>query len=100
MIAWLPSPSSGALEIGPISIHAYGLMIAPGGIAGGIAAAIYVARRRGIAPSALLDAGAPALPLSQAIGRWGNWWNQELFGGATKLPWALEIDDEHLPEGF
>jgi prolipoprotein diacylglyceryl transferase len=36
----------------------------------------------------------PGLPLAQAIGRWGNWFNQELFGGPTTLPWALEVSDE------
>ena len=40
---------------------------------------------------------APALPLAQAIGRWGNYFNQELYGRPTDLPWALEIDAEHLP---
>ena len=39
------------------------------------------------------DAVAPAIPLAQAIGRLGNWWNQELFGGPTSLPWGLEISD-------
>ena len=43
------------------------------------------------------DVGAPALPLAQAIGRWGNWWNQELFGRPTSLPWGLEIDRAHRP---
>ena len=43
---------------------------------------------------------APALPLAQAIRRWGNYFNQELFGGPTDLPWALEIDQEHLPPGY
>jgi prolipoprotein diacylglyceryl transferase len=38
-----------------------------------------------------MDAVAPGLLLAQGIGRWGNWWNQELYGGHTTLPWALEI---------
>ena len=38
-------------------------------------------------------------PLAQAIGRWGNWFNQELFGRPTDLPWGLEISDENLPPG-
>ena len=42
---------------------------------------------------------APAIPLAQAIGRWGNWFNQELYGRPTDLPWALEIDADHLPNG-
>jgi prolipoprotein diacylglyceryl transferase len=47
-----------------------------------------------------LDVCAPALPLAQAIGRWGNWFNQELFGRPTDLPWALKIDPEHRPARF
>src|SRR5690606_19081841 len=46
------------------------------------------------------DAVAPGLLVAQAIGRLGNWFNQELFGGETTLPWGLEIDDAHLPPGF
>ena len=49
---------------------------------------------------AMLDAVAPALPLAQAIGRWGNYFNQELFGRPTKLPWGLRIDLAHRPAGF
>src|SRR5207344_979087 len=47
-----------------------------------------------------LTAAAPTLPLAQAIGRWGNWWNQELFGRPTTLPWALRIDADKIPPGF
>lgn len=167
--ASIPSPSSGALTIGPLSIHAYGLMIAlgvitavwllgrrleskgqgtredasaiavwaviagvigsrlyhvatdwstfkhdlgripqlwrgglgiPGGILFGALAAVWAFRRRGIQPAVGLSAAAPALALAQAIGRWGNWWNQELFGKATTLPWGLRIDADHLPVGY
>ena len=160
-IASIPSPSSGALTIGPLSIHAYGLMIAlgviaavwllgrrlelsgagtredassiavwavvagvigarlyhvvtdwelfkhdlgripqiwrgglgiPGGILFGALVAMWAFKRRGVDPLVGLSAAAPALPLAQAIGRWGNWWNQELFGKPTTLPWALRID--------
>jgi prolipoprotein diacylglyceryl transferase len=169
VIASIPSPSSGSLEIGPLRLNAYGLMIALGaiaatwlmgrrlesrgwgtrddassiaiwavpagvvgarmyhvitdwerfngrfvdvfkiwkgglgiwgGIALGVAVGLYVARRRGLSVSNTLTAVAPALPLAQAIGRIGNWFNQELFGRATTLPWGLEIDDKHLPRGF
>lgn len=165
----LPSPSSGSLELGPLRLNAYGLMIALGAIAatwlvgrrlesrswgtrddassiavwavpaGVVGARIYhvvtdwerftdspvdvlkiwkgglgiwgglvlgtivglwVARRRGLDVPRMLTIVAPALPLAQAIGRWGNWFNQELFGRATTLPWGLEIDESNLPEGF
>jgi prolipoprotein diacylglyceryl transferase len=63
----------------------------PGGIAGGAVAAWVLARRRGISTAALCDALAPCLAVAQAIGRFGNWFNQELFGRPTTLPWGLEI---------
>ena len=72
----------------------------PGGILFGALVAVWAFRRRGIPPAVGLSAAAPALPLAQAIGRWGNWWNQELFGRATTLPWGLRIDTEHLPAGY
>ncbi|HAP76061.1 MAG TPA: prolipoprotein diacylglyceryl transferase [Acidimicrobiaceae bacterium] len=71
----------------------------PGGLLAGVLVAAWVARRKGVAVPALLTAAAPAIPLAQAIGRWGNWWNQELYGRATDLPWALEIADSKLPGG-
>ena len=166
VLASIPSPSSGVLEIGPLSLNAYGLMIAlgvvaavwlfgrrleerhigtrddanaigvwgvvagvigarlyhvltdwhrfegnwfdvvkvwegglgiPGGMLAGVLAGVYVGHRRGIPIGPGLNAVAPSLPLAQAIGRWGNYFNQELYGRPTDLPWALEIDDEHLP---
>jgi phosphatidylglycerol---prolipoprotein diacylglyceryl transferase len=169
VVASIPSPSSGALNIGPLSIHAYGLMIAlgvvagvwligrrleksgagtredassmavwavvagvigarlyhvvtdwslfkndlgripqiwkgglgiPGGILFGTVVAMWAFKRRGIAPAVGISAAAPALPLAQAIGRWGNWWNQELFGKPTDLPWALRISADKIPAGF
>ena len=48
------------------------------------------------APWAVM-AAAPAMPLAQAIGRLGNWFNQELYGGPTDLPWGLQIDPERRP---
>jgi prolipoprotein diacylglyceryl transferase len=50
-----------------------------------------VARKRGLSMSKLSFAIAPTIPLAQAIGRWGNYFNQELFGRPTDLPWAVEI---------
>lgn len=58
------------------------------------------ARRAGVPFSDLAWAIAPAVPLGQAIGRWGNWFNQELFGRPTDLPWGLAIDPENRPEGY
>jgi prolipoprotein diacylglyceryl transferase len=168
MLASIPSPSSGSIEIGPVTLRAYGLMIAlgvlaavwlfgkrmvergidgdhaagiamwavpagligarlyhvitdwrsfegrwedafkiwegglgiPGGIALGTAVGIWQAHQRGITTPSLLELSAPALPLAQAIGRWGNWFNQELYGKPSDLPWALEIDAEHRVAGY
>jgi prolipoprotein diacylglyceryltransferase len=47
-----------------------------------------------------MDAIAPGLLLAQGIGRWGNYWNQELFGKPSDLPWAVEIDPAHRPAGY
>jgi prolipoprotein diacylglyceryl transferase len=163
-IASIPSPSSASLEIGPLELRAYGLLIAlgviagvwllgrmlerkrigtaddasaigmwgvgagivgarlyhvatewsrfsddlgaipkiwegglgiPGGLLAGVLAGLWQGKRRGIDPMQLLACAAPAIPLAQAIGRWGNWFNQELYGRPTDLPWALEIDDAH-----
>ncbi len=168
-LASIPSPSNGVFDIGPLSIHAYGLMIALGvvaavwlagrrleasgagsrddftsvamwGVAGGVVGArlyyivtdksqpwkepsrwiriwegglgipgglllgtlvaIWAMKRRNLSVPMTLTAAAPAIPLAQAIGRLGNWWNQELFGRPTTLPWGLQIDDAHLPPGY
>jgi prolipoprotein diacylglyceryl transferase len=72
----------------------------PGGIAAGVIVGALVARRRGLPIPALLDTVAPALALAQAIGRWGNWFNQELFGGPTTLPWGLRVDLSQRPAGY
>jgi prolipoprotein diacylglyceryl transferase len=169
IIASIPSPSSGSLSIGPLSIHAYGLMIAlgvvaavwlmgkrleasgagkkedvssmavwaviagvigarlyhvvtdwsafkddparivqiwkgglgiPGGMFLGAVVGVWAIKRRGVDPALAMTAAAPALPLAQAIGRWGNWWNQELFGKPTTLPWALRIDADKIPAQY
>lgn len=165
----LPSPSSGVLELGPVRLRAYGVMIAlgvlaaaalagrrlermragsrdemtmvtvwavagglvgarlyhvatdwsafsgdlaripmiwrgglgiPGGITGGVAAGLIAATYRRMDLASLLTAVAPAIALGQSIGRWGNWWNQELFGRPTSLPWALEISPEKVPAAY
>ena len=69
----------------------------PGGMAAGILVGLWAARRMQINRAAAIDAIAPSLPLAQAIGRFGNWFNQELFGSPTDLPWGLEIDRAHRP---
>ena len=71
-----------------------------GAVAGGALGAYLVARRRGIRFPALLDALAPAVLVAQAIGRLGNWFNSELFGRPTTLPWGLEIAPEYRPAGY
>ncbi|GHC55816.1 prolipoprotein diacylglyceryl transferase [Streptomyces cinnamoneus] len=63
-----------------------------GAVALGAVGAWIGCRRRGIPLPAYADAIAPGIALAQAIGRWGNWFNQELYGKATDLPWALKID--------
>jgi len=57
-------------------------------------------RRAGVRLAPFADAVAPGLFVAQAMGRLGNWFNQELFGGPTTLPWGLRIDDAHLPAGY
>jgi prolipoprotein diacylglyceryl transferase len=57
-------------------------------------------RRAGVPLPPWADALAVGLPLAQAIGRFGNWFNQELFGGPTDLPWGLQIDPEFRPAGY
>ena len=165
LLASIPSPSSGTLDLGPLTIHMYGLMLLAGiaaciaitgtrwvarggdwdlifrvavwgvgagivgarlyhlatswnevpdqwwgpfavwegglgiwgGIAGGVLVGGIVAHRAGASVTELLDAAAPGLLVAQAIGRVGNWWNQELFGKPTDRPWGLEIDTARRP---
>jgi len=164
----IPSPDEGTLPLGPIDLHAYGLMLALGvivaaritdrratrmgfpvgavgdvatvivvsgvigarvyhlftgydwddkgwsgtlriwegglsiwgAVAGGVLGAFVMARRRHLDAAVLLDAMAPGVAVAQSIGRWGNWFNQELFGRPTDLPWGLEIDLENRPSRY
>jgi prolipoprotein diacylglyceryl transferase len=168
LLATIPSPSSGTLDLGPVSVHMYGItllvaIVAAIGLTGlrwtrrggdwdlvlraavwGVAAGIVGARlyhvitsydqlpnewygpfavwegglgvwggifagcvvggivvwRSGQSVALFADCLAPGLLLAQGIGRWGNWWNQELFGKATDLPWALNIDADHCPINY
>jgi prolipoprotein diacylglyceryl transferase len=173
LVGSIPSPSSGEIDLGPIQVHAYGLMLLLGivaaawltgrrwtgrwafwrdpggdlvfrvamwgvlggivgarlyhvvtswstvdgewwepfavwegglgvwgGIAGGVLVGAWVVRRAGESVLAFMDVVAPGLLLAQAIGRWGNYFNQELFGEPTDLPWGLEIDVLNRPEAY
>jgi len=71
-----------------------------GAIAGGAVGAWIAVRRQGLLLPPLADAVAPGIALAQAIGRWGNYFNQELFGRPTSVPWALEIDPQNRPVGY
>lgn len=64
----------------------------PGALVFGALGSWWACRRRGVSIAAFGDAVAPGVALAQAVGRLGNWFNQELFGRATDLPWGLEID--------
>jgi phosphatidylglycerol---prolipoprotein diacylglyceryl transferase len=168
LLASIPSPSSGVLDIGPLSVHVYGILLAVGVVvaavmtgrrwarwgrsrrefddivvwiviggvvgarlyhvatdyekfegdwlrvfeiwkgglsiwgvvAGGAIAVLIVCRVKHLNTLLLCDAIVPGLLVAQAIGRWGNWFNQELFGEPTRLPWGLEIDPAHRPPGY
>ena len=168
MLASIPSPSNGTIDLGPLPLHAYGLLLAIGVVvatkiaetrwvrrggdakafgelvvwvviagvvgarvyhlftgydwdegglvgtveiwegglsiwgvlAGGIIAVVVLARIKHLDTLVLMDCIAPGLLAAQAIGRWGNWFNQELFGRPTDLPWALEIDPQHRPADY
>src|SRR5919109_4442803 len=169
ILGYIPSPSSGTIDAGPLTIHMYGLMLLAaiaacivvtgirwtrqggdwdlvfrvavwgvafgivgarayhvitswdevdhdhwwgvfavwqgglgvwGGILLGALAGAVVVKLAGESVRHFMDAIAPGLLLAQGIGRWGNWWNQELFGKPTQLPWGLKIDDQHVPAGY
>jgi prolipoprotein diacylglyceryl transferase len=165
IVASIPSPDSGVIDLGPVPLHMYGLMIAVGvlvaarvaevrwvkrggnakdfgdivvwgviagiigarvyhvitdyqlftddwlrafqiwrgglsiwgAIMGGAIGVLIVARRRKLVFLDIADAAAPGLAFAQSIGRWGNWFNQELFGAPSDLPWAIEIAPRNRP---
>ena len=168
VMASIPSPQDGTLDLGPVSLHVYGILLAigvvvatliaarrwtrwghdraqldsivvwvviggvvgarlyhvatdsekfeddwlrvfqiwKGGlsiwgvIAGGLLAVIIVCLVKHLEIALVTDAIVAGLLVAQAIGRFGNWFNQELFGEPTTLPWGLEIDPAHRPRGF
>jgi prolipoprotein diacylglyceryl transferase len=164
VIGFIPSPSSGVIHVGPLTVHLYGLTLLAaillcvwltsvrwrrlggdsdlvirvtlwgvlfgvigarayhdltswsevptpkwkgvfevwegglgiwGGILLGTIAGVLVIRRAGASATAFMDAAAPGILLAQGVGRIGNWWNQELYGKPTTLPWGLKIDSVH-----
>jgi len=84
---------------GPLAIWKGGLGVW-GGIAAGAAAGVWRVRRAGANVPVFMDAVAPALLVAQGLGRIGNYFNQELFGKPTHLPWGLEISLAHRPPGY
>jgi prolipoprotein diacylglyceryl transferase len=84
---------------GPLAIWKGGLGIW-GGVALGTAVGCWRVHRSGADVARFLDAAAPALLVAQAIGRVGNYFNQELFGRPTSLPWGLQISPEHRPARY
>lgn len=101
-----PSPSMGITPLwylqNPLEIFAVwkgGLGIY-GGLAGGALALWLYTRRHKLDFLSWLDIAAPAIPLGQAIGRWGNFVNQELYGAPTTLPWAIYIRPENRLSGY
>ena len=84
---------------GPFAIWKGGLGVW-GGIGLGCIVGAIVAKRSGVSVAKLADCVAPGLLVAQGIGRFGNWWNQELFGRPTDLPWGLEIDPANRPINY
>lgn len=71
----------------------------PGAVIGGVVALFFYTRRHALPFAEWIDIAAPSLALGQAIGRWGNFFNQEIYGAPTNLPWRIYIDPSHrLPE--
>jgi phosphatidylglycerol:prolipoprotein diacylglycerol transferase len=87
-------PFPGVFEVWNGGLGIYGAVI------GGFLGLLLFARVRGISPLSFADAAAPGLILAQALGRWGNYFNQELFGRPSDLPWAIEISSQNRPQGF
>jgi phosphatidylglycerol:prolipoprotein diacylglycerol transferase len=96
-----PPPSSGITAgwylthpLDALAIWKGGLGI-PGAVIGGLVAMYFYTRKQKLIFAEWTDIAAPSLALGQAIGRWGNFVNQELYGGATNLPWGINIQAEY-----
>jgi prolipoprotein diacylglyceryl transferase len=87
-------------HLGDIPLIQQGGLGIYGAILGGALGAAVGARRAGVPLLVILDCTAPGTALAQALGRFGNYANQELFGGPTSLPWGLEIDPAHRPAQY
>jgi len=83
----------------PVAVWQGGLGIW-GAVGVGVLVGAFVVQRRGASVTQFMDAAAPGLPLASGIGRLGNWFNQELFGGPTSLPWGLRIDPQFRPTRY
>jgi phosphatidylglycerol:prolipoprotein diacylglycerol transferase len=101
-----PSPSTGITTswylshpLDALAIWKGGLGI-PGAIIGGLIALFIYSRKTGINFAEWTDIASPSLALGQAIGRWGNYANQELYGAPTDLPWKIFIDPAHRLTGY
>ncbi len=97
--SWQPYFGSGGRPVDALKIWEGGLGIW-GAVTFGAVGAWIGCRRQGVVLPPFADAAAPGLAVAQAMGRWGNWFNQELFGRPTTLPWGLRIDPEHRPPGY
>ena len=101
-----PPPSSGITAswyfthpLDALAIWKGGLGI-PGAVIGGLVVLYFYARKRKLNFAEWTDIVAPSIALGQAIGRWGNFFNQELYGAPTNLPWRIYIDPPHRLTGF
>jgi prolipoprotein diacylglyceryl transferase len=83
----------------PFAVWEGGLGIWGAVALGVFAGALYV-RARGVSVTEFMDVAAPGILLAQGIGRMGNYFNQELYGSPTGLPWALEVDEDRRPFAY
>jgi phosphatidylglycerol:prolipoprotein diacylglycerol transferase len=96
--AWMLQ-NFGDLQNGPLAIWSGGLSIF-GAVLGGFLGAYLYLKRNNLPVGAWMDIAGVALPVGQAIGRWANFVNQELYGGVTTLPWGIKIDAAHRVAPF